>query len=321
MASVNRRGKSWRAHVSFGGATRTKTFKTKAEASDWAHQAEQELRALAGGMSLTHTVGDAFNRYAREVSPGKRGERWELLRLAALGRDELAAVKLCEVRPADVAQWRDRRLKSVTGSTVNREMNLISNVFSVAVKEWHWLKESPTKQVRRPKESPPRDRLISDREVELLLVALGYQPGLDTVGARVGRALLFALETAMRASEICSLDKTAVSGKVARLAMTKNGFPREVPLSKRAREIWEEAGSDGFGVLPRQIDANFRKARKRAGLDDVHFHDTRHTALTRMAWIPGMDPLKLAKISGHRDINQLAAYFNTPAEQMADLLG
>ena len=44
MASINKRGKSWRAHVSVEGKTRTKTFKTKAEAQDWAYQTEKELR-------------------------------------------------------------------------------------------------------------------------------------------------------------------------------------------------------------------------------------------------------------------------------------
>jgi hypothetical protein len=37
---------------------------------------------------------------------------------------------------ADLAEWRDRRLKSVQASTVNRELNLISAVFSRAIFEW-----------------------------------------------------------------------------------------------------------------------------------------------------------------------------------------
>ena len=78
MASITKRGKSWRAHVSIAGhKPKTATFKSKSEANEWAVDTERELRSLSGGVSLTHTVKDALDRYGREVSPGKRGEHVE----------------------------------------------------------------------------------------------------------------------------------------------------------------------------------------------------------------------------------------------------
>lgn len=320
MASIYKRGKVWRAQISIKGQPpKSGTFKTKQEAQDWAHETEKELRSLAGGVSLTHTVKDAFDRYAREVSPGKRGARWELLRLDALAKDTLANVKLFDLRPSDIAGWRDRRLKSVSGSTVNREMNLISNVFNIAVKEWHWLKESPTKDVRRPREAPPRDRIIAPGEIETLCLVLGFDgTHIETIGARVGAVFLFCIETAMRSGEACSLGPSAVRGRVAHLEMTKNGFPRDVPLSKKALELWALTGGQGFGLTSRQVDANFRKARAKTGIDDVVFHDTRHTAITRLA--KKMDVLALARMTGHKDIKQLMTYYNESAEEMANYL-
>lgn len=317
MASFEKRGKKWRARVKVAGTVRTKTTNTKLEALEWAQETEKELRSLSGGVSLTHTIKDAFGRYAREVSPGKRGSRWELLRLAALEKDELAAVKLCDVRPADIAQWRDRRLKQVSGSTVNREMNLLSNVFTVARDEWHWIRESPTKKVKRPREAPPRDRIFTDHEIELICVCLDGGP----IGHRVMLAFQFAIETAMRAGEICSLQPGSVQGRVAKLTETKNGFPREVPLSTRAREIWDELEEQGFNLTSRQIDSNFRKAKARAGIEDAVFHDTRHTAITRMANLKKLDILELARVTGHRDINQLRTYYNKTTEDIAKSLG
>lgn len=320
MATISKRGKAWRAQIRIEGfPTKSGTFKTKAEAQEWAVDTERELRARVGGVSLTHTVKDVFDRYAEEVSPHKRGARWELLRLAALCNDPLADIKLIDLRPDDVGQWRDRRLKSVTGSTVNRELNLISNCFNVAADEWGWMKESPTKKVRRPKEAPPRDRLISDKEIETFTLVLGFDgKQIDTVASRVGAAFQFAIETAMRAGEICSLGEGSVTGRVARLEMTKNGFAREVPLSKKAVALWKLTDGEGFGITPRQLDANFRKARAKTGIDDVVFHDTRHTAITRLA--KKMDVLALARMTGHRDIRQLQTYYNESAEEIAKQL-
>lgn len=53
-------------------------------------------------------------------------------------------------------------------------------------------------------------------------------------------------------------------------------------------------------------------------IDDLHFHDTRHTAITRLAKI--FNVLELARIVGHRDLRNLQIYFNMTAEDMAKKL-
>ncbi|MEM7522984.1 MAG: hypothetical protein AAF360_04330 [Pseudomonadota bacterium] len=67
---------------------RAKTFRTKIEARDWA--AREEYLLSEGAVVSTHTVRAAFERYAREVSPTKRGERWDAIRLENFGRDKIA---------------------------------------------------------------------------------------------------------------------------------------------------------------------------------------------------------------------------------------
>ena len=301
------------------GVVATATHDTKGEAQQWAADKERELQALAGGISLTHTVRDAFDRYAREVSPGKRGARWEAIRLEFLSRDPIADIKLADIGAHHIAQWRDRRLKTVSGSTVNRDLNLISHCFAIARDEWRWIRESPTTGVRRPKEAPPRDRLITDDEINRILIACGYADGrpVETVAQRVAVAFLFAIETAMRAGEICSLTPASIAGRVARLPKTKNGFPRDVPLSARALELWAMV-QDGFQMTPGQLDANFRKARARAGVEGITFHDTRHLAVTRLS--RKLDVLALARMTGHRDLKMLQRYFNPTAESLAEKL-
>jgi integrase len=153
---------------------------------------------------------------------------------------KMGEILLADLSPAHIARWRHERLKVVVGATADRDMNLLSNILTVARKEWNWIGESPTKEVRRPKDSPPRDRRILDNEIDRLCVGLGFADDepVTTKSQAVAVAFLFGIETAMRAGEICGLTAAMVVGKVAHLpaALTKNGR-RDVPLSNRAREL------------------------------------------------------------------------------------
>ena len=273
-------------------------------------------------MAITHTCTDAFEKYEWEVSRNKRGARWEAFRLAAFCRMPLGAVKMSELDATHIAAWRDKRLLTVQGGTVTHELNLLSHVFSVARKEWKWLKASPTTDVARPKAKPPRDRRTSADEIERICFALGWDHwavGLEpkTNQQRIAVAWLFAMETGMRAGEILALEETDVSGRVAKIRMSKTEMPREVPLSPRAIERWAMV-SKGFGVTSDLLDAMFRRARDNAGVKGLTFHDSRHEAITRLARKMGV--LDLARMVGHKDIRQLQVYYNATADDIASLL-
>jgi len=325
MASLRKKGNGWEASVCRKGVRRSRTFDTKTEAQHWAADIEREILDGLDGKIPDKTFGELLDRYADEVSTTKRGGEWEIKRIKALGRDEIAAVKLINLKPEHFAAWRDRRLRVVTAGTVLREWNLLRHSVNVAINEWGWLKENPIKGVKRPAQPLPRDRLISDDELERLLYALGYdferQPA--TISARVGAALLFAIETAMRAGEICGLcwRDVDLERRVAMLWQTKNGHKREVPLSSEAIRILNQLTRSNdlvFDLQTSQIDSLFRKAKKMALINDLHFHDTRHTAITRLA--KKLNILELARMVGHRDLRQLQVYFNMPAEEIAKRL-
>jgi integrase len=336
MASILKHGRGWRAQVAILGERDSKVFATKAEAVSWAGKRETEIReSKSTGIQKNRTVDEAFRRYEKDVSSTKRGHRQEALRLAAIGRWEiedrpLNDMKLVDVTSDVLGRWRDHRLTvdGNKGSSVNRDLNLLSHVFSCAVREWKWLAKSPTTDVRRPKDPPPRERLYSDDEIERLCFALGFENGAPaTTGyQRVALAFLFAIETAMRAGEICALTRADIVGRTARLRaeMTKTGVKRDVPLSRRALELLAllpEVGEGEalFQMTSSTLDALFRKARERAGIDGATFHDTRHLAITRLAKkFPNV--LDLARMTGHKDLRKLQIYYNETAEMMAPLL-
>lgn len=138
-------------------------------------------------------------------------------------------------------------------------------------------------------------------------------------------AFLFTLSTGMRAGEIAGLTWDRVRSDHVRLVETKNGSARDVPLSGVARRIAQRMrGFDDalvFGLSSQTLDALFRRARQRAGMDGFTFHDARHTAATRLALSRKVEALELCRIMGWRNPKQAMVYFNPTASQLAALLG
>ena len=319
MASIRRRGSKWRAEVYRNGARESATFPTKGQAVAWAQLRESEL---VGERLPDHSVNDALRRYAAEISPRHRGERWEVLRLQLLGRDALASVRLPSLTAVHVAAWRDRRLKQVSGASVRREMNLLQSVFKVCRREWGWLRIDPTADVDRPPNPASRKRRISQDEIDRLTLALGYDGGPPTtISDRVAMAFLFAIETAMRSGEILGMHWSDVGAKSVTLPRTKNGDQRKVPLSPYARELLSllpKGEGPCFGLEAAQRDALFRKARDRAQIVNLHFHDSRAEAIWRLSKV--FDVMELARVIGHRDLKSLLFYYETSADELADRL-
>jgi integrase len=206
-------------------------------------------------------------------------------------------------------------------------MTIIKHACSVARREWGWLRVNPASDVRRPATAAARTRRPTAEEIEKLLDTLGYsrEAPPKTTSARIGAVYLFAIETAMRAGEICSLEWQYVNERHVHLPLTKNGYPRDVPLSAEARRIIEQLrslngeGDTVFDVSTASLDALFRKARARAHIEDLHFHDTRREALTRLSKV--FDVMELARISGHRDLRILQNVYYAPSvSDLADKL-
>ena len=310
----------WQAQIARNGIRKSSSFATKREAQDWAARQEY-LVTNAEPPQTKLTLKDAFDRYAREESPKRRGERWEVVRLERLSSDKIADKRLADLEPADFAEWRDRRAKEVAPATVRREMTLMSSVLTTARREWGLISHNPISDIRKPASPPPRDRRVSADEIDKLIKAGGTD--LTKAQARAVHAFRFAVETAMRAGEIVGLtDKTVDRDtRVATLPKTKNGTARKVPLSTAALGLLDELPeTDGplFDLSSQQIDAMFRKARDKSEIEDLRFHDSRHEAITRLA--KKVDVLSLARMVGHKDIKMLMIYYNETAEELAQRL-
>lgn len=291
----------YRAFARVNNKRKTKVFARKGDARAWLVKMEETL-----GKGIDKSLHDAFDRYEERHSRHKKGHRWEKLRLERFKR-EIPNQAITEVSRATVADWRDARLKEVSAGSVRRDMNLLSSVFNKALYEWEWVTENPCKGVSRPPEPKHRERTFSNQEIELLTQTLP-----DTVSL----AFQFALETGLRAGEICRIERDHIRGRVLQVPETKTGVSRSVPLTRAACEILEKA-DHSFDITPQSLSTMFYRVSNKLGIDAT-FHDTRHTAATRLA--EKLTVLELAKVFGWKKLDFALVYYNKTIDEIAEKL-
>ncbi|MCA8098650.1 site-specific integrase [Burkholderia contaminans] len=317
----------------------SRTFWGRIEAEAWLaeHEAlihcrihaakmETERQRIAAECEVQYrTLGDLMHRYLATVTPLKRSAVQESLRVNGLLKHEIADCPIINLDRQRVAAWRDSRLHVVSGSTVRRDMTLLAHVVKIGIEEWAApLTENPFRQVRRPQESPPRDRRLRAGEELVLLAACE-----DARAPYLRPVVELALETAMRQSEIVALDwaHISLSGRYARLPMTKNGTARGIPLSAHAAMILESVpavldnsgnrtGQVFAGVTTEAVKRSFIRARRRAELHDLRFHDLRHEATSRF-FERRLTVPEVARITGHKTWTMLERYTHLQLDDVA----
>lgn len=339
MATFQKRKHSWRVQVRRKGEALSATFDTRAEAEAWAITTEAKILTGDSVKSAVQdsvpVVGgkpakDVFMRYANEISPGKRGGRWEEIRIKMIIRhSKLFDRPITAITGPDMADWRDRRLRKVSSSTVNRELCLISSIFTHAMKEWRvGLTFNPCSLITKPRKPRPRTQRVTVTDRTAIIAQLGWDGASapKTPAQWVGFAFYLALETAMRKGEILSLRWADIDfeARYAHLDITKNGDERDVPLSKVALSLLRIPNNrnPSSPVIPLRsghFDQLFRNAKIEAGLAHIRFHDSRREAATTMA--PKLsNVLELAAITGHKSLSMLQVYYKPkPADLAARL--
>lgn len=336
MATIRKRSKGWQVQIkkkiNDQIIRESKTFPTKAEAQAWETMREAELmesdrKGVVVGNK--YTLYDAFKKYLDEVAPKKKGSRREITAINRFIRElPFIGEYLSTIKPSYYAEYRDERLKKVKGSTVNRELAIISTVYKSAIKDWGWCSINPINNINKPKKGKNRNRLISDTEIETFINYLNYVEGEPpkTLKQEMAYCFLLAIETAMRQGELLGLtyDDIYLNKNFVRLDDSKNSDARDVPLSNRAIYLFEQLIKNNnkngklFKLHSKRAETILFEVKHRTGLLDLNFHDTRHEATTRLA--KKLHVLELARATGHKNINELLTYYNETAENIASKL-
>lgn len=301
----------------------SKTFKRKGDADKWARDIESEMdkgifvsREEAEGT----TLAEAIDRYIDEyIKIRLKHHKRETDRANAIKDRDIGNLYLARIRGKEVAAFiKEREAEGVSGNTIRLDLALLSKLFEVALRDWGM--ESlinPTKLVHKPKVGQGRTRRLEDDEEEKLL---------EHASDKLKPIIRFALETAMRRSEIAGLNWTSVDFKSSSvyLAETKNYDERTIPLSPAAVEILNEAPrqikGSVFGLSADHITGHMRRAVKSAKLKDLRFHDLRHEATSRLFENTDLDTMEIKMITGHKSMQMLARYSHLRAHKLADRL-
>ncbi|EBR5102408.1 site-specific integrase [Salmonella enterica] len=270
----------------------------------------------------------ALDRYLDTVSVHKRGYQQEFWRVSVIKRHPVAQKMMDEVTTVDIASYRDERLsqmntrtgKPISGNTVRLELALLSALYNLAKVEWGTCRTNPVEIVRKPKPSPGRDRRLTSSEERRLSKYFQVR------NAELYTIFHLALETGMRQGEILSLqwEHIDLQHGVAHLPVTKNGSVRDVPLSRRARNLLHELPVQLSGTVFHYKSTGFksawRVALQKLKIENLHFHDLRHEAISRLFELGTLNVMEVAAISGHKSLNMLKRYTHLRAYQLVSKL-
>lgn len=211
---------------------------------------------------------------------------------------------------------RDGRL--VSAAAVNRELALLRILFKFAIR-LGLATSNPVSEVRFLKEPLKHMRVVSAAEEQVYL---------GSCGALLHDVAIVMLETGMRPSEVCRLDRDAVDLK-RKVLLVRHGKTlfarRHIPLTDRALAALEnrlrENGSQWLFPCPvnpalpvQEVRKSHDAALRRCGIvPKFRLYDLRHTALSRMA-MSGMDLATLKEIAGHSQIQMTLRYVHPTPE-------
>lgn len=358
MALIRRRGNRWQAVIRRNGwPKQSRGFGNRADAEVWARELETEMDRgvfVRRDLAESTTLKELIDRYAAEVVPDHRGKGPETLRCTALAKTELASRIVATLRRRDFGDYARGRLKLRKPATVRREIQLFHAIIEWARdEETIYIPDNPARRVKLPALNNERDRRLLDGEEEQLLAACELSERQRTEGGTfedcgtltwwLRPLVILAIETAMRRGEQLALKWPDVDldRRIARLHTSKNGKPRDVPLSSRAVAAYRALPRAIHGpVIPASPNAvklawNRLRARARTvylehcvrhshqdkGLFlNLRFHDLRHEATSRIAErVPNV--VELSAITGHLDLNMLRRYYHPRAQDLAQKLG
>jgi len=319
----------WQAQVRRHGAKPiTKSFANKLRAEKWARQVENQIdegrfRDYRQAEAVTMAeVCDYYSKHFLNRSPWPATIKPRIAAIRALA----GPYTLAQLQARHVVAFVDKRLASVSADCVLKELSIWSRMIKIARSMMQI--PMPSNPVREGREllsltqalkpGAPREYRISDAEIDAICDAT-RSPVLAKIVRFVGQGC-----TAMRRGEIVAARREHLSrcGRFLHIPETKTDRPRTIPLApinEIAIEIVKAlpAQIDGslFGVKAYGLTQAFRRAAARAGRPELHFHDLRHEATSRL-FEAGLSIPEVAAITGHADWKQLRRYTHLQADRI-----
>ena len=195
-------------------------------------------------------------------------------------REHLEGRLLTEIDGDTIADLRKKKRAEASPATVNRHMAWLRSVLRAARDEWEWIDRFP--KIPMYREPKPEPRWITRKEFDRLHAALPPY---------LARCAAFAVATGLRSGPIRALQWDQVDMRrkflMVRMSQAKNAKPHRIPLGKAALAILRKCPKvkgcpyvftkDGEQVPREMVNRAWRRACKKAKLQNLRFHDLRHT--------------------------------------------
>jgi len=274
----------------------------QALAAKW--QQEQFMEQHFGAIPEV-PFNDALLRYAqekqRENPQGyKTNARYRLQRLL----DRFGELNISEINLPIIQDFAEERLEQVKEGTVQKELSTLKAILNKAHREERLASVPPFPRMKALK---GRCRWLTlDEEKRLLAAAAKH----------LRPVIAFAIDTGGRRSELLRLDwrQVDLNRSVVTFTKTKNGEDRSIRLTDRARQVLVELGPKNSGPVftfagkaMKDNKSAFTTAREKAGIEDLRFHDLRHTFASRLVQ-QGISLYEVMHLTGHKSVSMVQRY-------------
>jgi len=333
---------NWRAQVRRKGRYVSETFRRRKDAEEWALDNERRIDrgegARRAGRSDPTTFGHLVDLHLSDMKEvGKCPRRSKAFSLETLQK-KLGTVRIVDLnRERLITFGRDRAREGAGPVTLSADLGYVklivahaAAVHGIAVSvEPIDLARIALKRLGLVGKSKSRDRRPTRVELDRLIAHLEANPRQTIPVARIAR---FAIATAMRQDEICRIRWQDVDWETRTVIVRdrkdprdKSGNHQKVPLLSAsgidASQLLKEQAkisSGGDRIFPyngRSVGTAFRRACRELSIDNLHFHDLRHEAASRL-FEAGFAIEQVALVTGHRDWKMLKRYTHLRPEDL-----
>lgn len=288
--------------------------------------AREDRLNLPKGRKTAMTFREAAEKYLeKQIQEGGRDLAAKRRRLDQHVIPHFSPFPLASITTSHLDRYKKlRRDKGAQPGTINRELAVISHLFSKAI-EWKWIDHKPAK-INRFKEENARTIYLDQEQIDMLLEAAR-----EDDNPQVYPFSVIGLETSMRKGEILAirLEHIELAKETIFIPYAKAGA-REQPMTRYLAEFLEpyvtlaEPGQEWLFPSGKSetghtvnIDKAFRRVVARAGLDpkEVVRHTLRHTAITHLVQA-GVDLPTVQRISGHKTLQMVTRYAHQSGEHI-----
>jgi len=226
---------------------------------------------------------------------------------------------LNKISPAALEDYRSKRLDEDKGpATINKEVQVLKHMVKQAVR-WDRIRTNLLVDIRRLKEPPGRVRYLKEEEILKLMQACP-----DWLRPIV----LIDMNTGLRRGEILRLQRQSIDkqNRLITIEKTKNNERKTIPMNDTVWEVIQSlpnrldttylfAEEDGQPIGLVKVTVAFKRACRKAGIEDFRLHDLRHHFASYLT-MAGQNQRTVQELLGHKTPAMTARYSHLSPEHL-----